>query len=246
MIAFGKCKTCMCLKGSTDNLTLMDSTGRFPFWGPVGPLSGTQKPRWLWDNRRWNWRKVPDVEKDESYVRFLIKVIFCHSFYTFYTIESTHCFEYCWPLQLWPWLWAMNIQDQCADCGKEFRSGLCFNKHYREYHQKNESNWQCQQRLWKSNRGQGLLWCDPGLRGWSTGGSSQGHLGCLRQNKHFHPLIYMRGMKSDDLFAIVDNWAISKMVFGKNLSGSNPLENMTYPLFSSPTFYMSGQVCVKY
>ena len=68
----------------------------------------------------------------------------------------------------------------------------------------------------------------------------------LRQNKHSHPLIYMRGMKSDDLFAIVDNWAISKMVFGKNLSGSNPLENMTYPLFSSPTFYMSGQVCVKY
>ena len=193
----------------------------------------------------------PDVEKDESYVRFLIKVIFCHSFYTFYTIESTHCFEYCWPLQLWPWLWAMNIQDQCADCGKEFSSRLCFNKHYREYHQKNESNWQCQQRLWKSNRGQGLLWCDPGLRGWSTGGSSQGHLGCLksillRQNKHSHPLIYMRGMKSDDLFAIVDNWAISKMVFGKNLSGSNPLENMTYPLFSSPTFYMSGAVWFLY
>ena len=34
----------------------------------------------------------------------------------------------------------MNIQDQCADCGKEFISRLCFNKHYREYHQKNESN----------------------------------------------------------------------------------------------------------
>ena len=33
------------------------------------------------------------------------------------------------------------------------------------------------------------------------------------------------------------------MVFGKNVSGSNPLENMTYPLFSSPTFYMSGAVC---
>ena len=91
-----------------------------------------------------------------------------------------------------------------------------------------------------------LLWCDPGLRG-----SSQGHLGCLksillRQNKHSHPLIYMRGMKSDDLFAIVDNWAISKMVFGKNLSGSNPLGNMTYPLFSSPTFYMSGAVWFLY
>ena len=27
----------------------------------------------------------------------------------------------------------------------------------------------------------------------------------LRQNKHSHPLIYMRGMKSDDLSAIVDN-----------------------------------------
>ena len=34
----------------------------------------------------------------------------------------------------------MNIQNQCADCGKEFSSSLCFNKHYREYHQKNESN----------------------------------------------------------------------------------------------------------
>ena len=160
-------------------------------------------------------------------------------------LTAVHCFEYCWPLQLWPWLWAMNIQDQFADCGKEFSSRLCFNKHYREYHQKNESNWQCQQRLWKSHRGQGLLWCVPGLRGWSTGGSSQGHLGglksiLLRQNKHSHPLIYMRGMKSDDLFAIVDNWAISMMVFGKNVSGSNPLENMTYPLFPSPTFYMSG------
>ena len=44
--------------------------------------------------------------------------------------------------------------------------------------------------------------------------------------------------------AIVDNWAISKMVFGKNLCGSNPLENMTYPLFSSPTFYMSGAVWI--
>ena len=30
----------------------------------------------------------------------------------------------------------MNIQDQCADCGKEFSSRLCFNKHYREYQQK--------------------------------------------------------------------------------------------------------------
>ena len=27
----------------------------------------------------------------------------------------------------------------------------------------------------------------------------------LRHNKHSHPLIYLRGMKSDDLFAIVDN-----------------------------------------
>ena len=54
----------------------------------------------------------------------------------------------------------------------------------------------------------------------------------------------MRGMKSDDLFAIVDNWAISIIGFGKNVSGSNPLENMTYPLFSSPTFYMSGAVWV--
>ena len=35
------------------------------------------------------------------------------------------------------------------------------------------------------------------------------------------------------------------MVFGKNVSGSNPLENMTYPLFSSPTFYMSGAVWVR-
>ena len=26
----------------------------------------------------------------------------------------------------------------------------------------------------------------------------------LRKNKHIHPLIYMRGMKSDDLLAIVD------------------------------------------
>ena len=26
----------------------------------------------------------------------------------------------------------------------------------------------------------------------------------LRQNKHIHPLIYMRGVKSEDLFAIVD------------------------------------------
>ena len=34
----------------------------------------------------------------------------------------------------------MNIQNQCADCGKEFSSPLWFNKHYREYHQKNESN----------------------------------------------------------------------------------------------------------
>ena len=30
----------------------------------------------------------------------------------------------------------MNIQDQCADCGKEFSSRLCFNKRYSEYHQK--------------------------------------------------------------------------------------------------------------
>ena len=105
--------------------------------------------------------------------------------------------------------------------------------------------------FWKLERRQWLCWCDSGMWGWSTGGSSQGHLGCLksillRQNKHSHPLIYMRGMKSDDLFAIVDNWAISKMVFGKNLSGSNPLENMTYPLFSSPTFYMSGAVWFLY
>ena len=34
----------------------------------------------------------------------------------------------------------MNIPNQCADCGKEFSSPLRFNKHNREYHQKNESN----------------------------------------------------------------------------------------------------------
>ena len=36
------------------------------------------------------------------------------------------------------WLWAMNVQNQCDDCGKEFSSPLCFYKHF--YHQKNESN----------------------------------------------------------------------------------------------------------
>ena len=34
----------------------------------------------------------------------------------------------------------MNVQNQCDDCGKEFSSPLRFYKHYREYHQKNESN----------------------------------------------------------------------------------------------------------
>ena len=34
----------------------------------------------------------------------------------------------------------MNIPNQCADCGKESSSPLRFNKHNREYHQKNESN----------------------------------------------------------------------------------------------------------
>ena len=34
----------------------------------------------------------------------------------------------------------MNVQNQCDDCGKEFSSPLRFHKHYREYHQKNESN----------------------------------------------------------------------------------------------------------
>ena len=193
----------------------------------------------------------PDVEKDESYVRFLIKVIFCHSFYTFYTIESTHCFEYCWPLQLWPWLWAMNIQDQLLIVEKNSAVDFVSTSTTENITKKMSPTDNVNSAFWKSNRGQGLLWCDPGLRGWSTGGSSQGHLGCLksillRQNKHSHPLIYMRGMKSDDLFAIVDNWAISMMVFGKNVSGSNPLENMTYPLFSSPTFYMSGAVWFLY
>ena len=32
------------------------------------------------------------------------------------------------------------------------------------------------------------------------------------------------------------------MVFGKSVCGSKPPENMTYPLFSSPTSYMSGAV----
>ena len=34
----------------------------------------------------------------------------------------------------------MNIENQCADCGKEFSSRRRFSQHYREYHQKNESN----------------------------------------------------------------------------------------------------------
>ena len=34
----------------------------------------------------------------------------------------------------------MNIQNQFADCGKEFSSPLWFNKHNQEYYKKNESN----------------------------------------------------------------------------------------------------------
>ena len=34
------------------------------------------------------------------------------------------------------------------------------------------------------------------------------------------------------------------MVFGKSACGSRPPEKMTYPLFSSATFYMSGAVCM--
>ena len=50
----------------------------------------------------------------------------------------THCALY-WIL-LWPGLWAMNIQNQFADCGKEFSSPLWFNKHNQKYYKKNESN----------------------------------------------------------------------------------------------------------
>ena len=40
----------------------------------------------------------------------------------------------------------------------------------------------------------------------------------------------------------VKYWTISMMVFGKNVCGSKPPEKITYPLFSSATFYMSGAV----
>ena len=144
----------------------------------------------------------------------------------------------------------MNIQDQCADCGKEFSSRLCFNKHYREYHQKNESNWQCQQCLWKSNQGQGLLWCDPGLRGWSTGGSSQGHLGCLksillRQNKHSHPLIYMRGMKSDDLFEQFQRWFLARTLVALTLWKTWLIHYFRPLLFTCPEQWLWSKLWEK-
>ena len=46
----------------------------------------------------------------------------------------THCALY-WIL-LWPGLWAMNIQNKFADCGKEFSSPIWLNKHNQEYHKK--------------------------------------------------------------------------------------------------------------
>ena len=84
MIAFGKYTTCMGLKGSTDNLMLMDSSGRSPFWGPVGPLSTGPKSLfwarqlkkgerersppweqsaslpWAWD--RWDWVECQNIQ----------------------------------------------------------------------------------------------------------------------------------------------------------------------------------------
>ena len=41
-------------------------------------------------------------------------------------------------------------------------------------------------------------------------------------------------------------WTISMLVFGKSVCGSKPPEKMTYPLFSSATFYMSGAVWTFY
>ena len=66
MIAFGKCITCMGLKGSTDNPMLMDSSGRSPFWGPAGPLSMSPKSSfWAGQLKKgacrgcWSWRPEP-------------------------------------------------------------------------------------------------------------------------------------------------------------------------------------------
>ena len=39
----------------------------------------------------------------------------------------------------------------------------------------------------------------------------------LRRNKHPHPLIYMRGMKSEDLLAIVDFLYRGKQMFSKRI-----------------------------
>ena len=39
------------------------------------------------------------------------------------------------------------------------------------------SIWAAKLTFWKLERGQRLCWCDPGLWGWSAGGSSQGDLG---------------------------------------------------------------------
>ena len=65
MIAFGKYTTCMGLKGSTDNMMLMDSPGRSPFWGPVGPLSTGPKSlfwaRQLKKGAWWDLTRVVEV-----------------------------------------------------------------------------------------------------------------------------------------------------------------------------------------
>ena len=52
--------------------------------------------------------------------------------------------------------------------------------------------WVAKLSFWKLEIGHWLCWCDPGLWGWSAGGSSQGNLFCcktLTHNPHF-PLTY--------------------------------------------------------
>ena len=68
---------------------------------------------------------------------------------------------------------------------------------------------ECQLCLWRSERGQGVtLACEDGQEVEAHKvvliASSPFFLNILKRNKHPHPLIYMRGVKSENLTAIVD------------------------------------------
>ena len=94
--------------------------------------------------------------------------------------------------------------------------------------------------FWKLERRQWLCWCDSGMWGWSTGGSSQGGLGSL-QSILSEPSEEEQAPSSSDIYERNTNNRLESSSFSSSSSSSSQWKQKNFPkvVLTPKTWYMT-------